>query len=83
MPTFSSKPVAASSFASTLRRHPFLMFGLPFLSLVVAASYGLEGLTKTRYDLHGQKVQTMEKEEELGMKENRKRVDIREEYYVS
>lgn len=58
------------------------MFGLPFLSLVVAASYGLEGLTRTRYDLHGQKVQTLEKEEELGMKENRKRIDIREEYYV-
>ncbi|KAI9639702.1 cytochrome c oxidase assembly protein COX16-domain-containing protein [Dioszegia hungarica] len=85
MPTFASKPLNArpSAIANTVRRRPFLVFGLPFLSIVVASSFALEGFTRTRYDLRDQQVQTLSKEEELGMKQGRKKVDIKEEYYVS
>lgn len=68
---------------SQVRKRPFIFFGLPFLSIMVGASFALQGFTKTRYEYQGQKVQTMNKEEQLGMSKDRKRVDIREEYYVS
>jgi cytochrome c oxidase assembly protein subunit 16 len=68
---------------SAVRRHPFALFGLPFLGLVVGSSFALQTFTQTRYDYHQQKVSAVSKEEELGMSKERKKVDIREEYYVS
>ena len=95
MPTFDSKPLSASSAASgsnranllarltpQVRRRPVLLFGLPFVLTIVAGSYGLSSLTQTRYDYNATKVQSMSKQEELGMRKDRRRVDIREEYFV-
>lgn len=59
-----------------------LFFGLPFVLTIVAGSYGLSSLTQTRYDYNATKVQSMSKQEELGMRKDRRRVDIREEYFV-
>jgi cytochrome c oxidase assembly protein subunit 16 len=60
---FPSQPLNPTPFqktvASRLRNRPFLYFGVPFLSIVVLASYGLQGFTKTRYDYHDTKVQTV------------------------
>ncbi|KAK2466615.1 hypothetical protein APHAL10511_000873, partial [Amanita phalloides] len=61
-------------------RHPAL-FDIPFVLLMVAASYGMATVTQTRYDLHDQKVQQMTREQELGLKKNRKKFDIKEEYF--
>lgn len=90
MPTFPSKPHAPSPSASrvqqvlrSLRQRPFLLFGMPFLSLMVVSSFALQNLTKTRYDYQSSKTSTMTMEEGLGMSKDRKRVDIREEYFVS
>lgn len=84
MPAFSSRSRSPTHpILAQVRRHPFVLFGLPFLSLVVASSFALQAFTQTRYDYHGQKVQTLSQAEALGMDKNRKRVDIREEYYVS
>lgn len=129
---FPSQPLNPTPFqktvASRLRNRPFLYFGVPFLSIVVLASYGLQGFTKTRYDYHDTKVQTVSrsrasrlervtrkvdtndhqlgsclsrlvplhlspygrptraqitKEDELKMSKGRKKLDLREEYYVS
>lgn len=66
-----------------VRRRPVLFFGLPFVLTIVAGSYGLSALTQTRYDYNATKVQSMSKEEELGMRKDRRRIDIREEYFVS
>ncbi|KAL7420206.1 Flavin-linked sulfhydryl oxidase of the mitochondrial IMS [Cryptotrichosporon argae] len=81
MPTFSSRSTRPSPLLDSLRGRPFLLFGLPFLSLVVVSSFALQRFTRTRYDLNDQKVQVMSKEQELGLSKDRKRVDIREEYY--
>ncbi|GAA5964814.1 hypothetical protein JCM21900_001454 [Sporobolomyces salmonicolor] len=70
-----------SVFSVSLRRHPFAIFGAPFLATVVLASFALSSFTQTRYDLRDQKVQAVTKEEELGMKKGRKKFDVREEYY--
>lgn len=88
MPTFESKPLRKSNtllarLAPQVRRRPLLFFGLPFLATIVGASFGLANLTQTRYDYNATKVQTISKEEELRMKRDRKRIDIREEYFVS
>lgn len=40
---------------SMLRKHP-TWFGIPFVLLIVAASFGLGNLTQTRYDLHNRRV---------------------------
>jgi hypothetical protein len=56
MPTFQSNPVNPQPIHRILRKHPGL-FGIPFLILIVGASFGLQSFTQTRYDLHEQKVQ--------------------------
>jgi cytochrome c oxidase assembly protein subunit 16 len=92
MPTFSSKPLgrnpsaagsAISKLTPQVRRHPVLLFGIPFTLIIVAGSYGLSYLTQTKYDYNATKVQSMSKQEELGMRKDRRRVDLREEYFVS
>ena len=88
MPTFESKPLRktnslVANLAPKVRRRPLLFFGIPFLATIVGASFGLANLTQTRYDYNATKVQTISKEEELRMKKDRKRIDIREEYFVS
>ena len=50
---------------------------------MVISSFALQNLTKTRYDYQSSKTSTMSMEEGLGMNKDRKRVDIREEYFVS
>ncbi len=55
MPTFQSNPSNATPTHRLLKRYP-LIFGLPFLAIVVGASFGLATFTQTRYDLHKQRV---------------------------
>lgn len=65
-----------------LRRSPFIFFGLPFLSIIVIGSYALSGFTAIRYERRDAKVKIMTEEEALKLDKNRRRPDIREEYYV-
>ncbi|UZJ57199.1 hypothetical protein CBS101457_006519 [Exobasidium rhododendri] len=90
MPTFSSKPLgrkpsatgsALSKLTPQVRKHPVIFFGIPFTLIIVAGSYGLSYLTQTRYDYNATKAQSMSKQEELGMRKDRRKVDIREEYF--
>jgi cytochrome c oxidase assembly protein subunit 16 len=89
MPTFQSKKFRASSYQNTiaaiyrakLARHPFLLFGLPFIVTMVAGSFFLTPATALRYERHDRKVRQMTKEEELGIGKDRRKVDINEEYY--
>ena len=114
MPTFQSRPfrktLPASSSALTpmerlgakyrakMNKHPFLMFGLPFISIMVLSSFLLTPATALRYELHDRKHAQLSKDEELelGLKQEglsynpRRRVidparakeQEREEYYV-
>ncbi|KAF8633462.1 hypothetical protein AX15_001422 [Amanita polypyramis BW_CC] len=78
---FDSRPLNPSAFSKKVQRHPGLLFGVPFVVLMVAASFGLTAFTQTRYDLHDQKVKQVTKEQELNLKRDRKKFDIREEYF--
>ncbi|TIA92528.1 hypothetical protein E3P99_00592 [Wallemia hederae] len=85
MPTFQSKPYrqskATSAINHTLRRHPFATFGLPFLTIMVIASFGLSTFTQTKYDRADGKVRELDKKEQLQIQKNKKPVDLREEYF--
>lgn len=110
MPAFGSKTFRRATTASStlgerlgtiyrakLPRHPFLLFGLPFITVIVAASFVLTPATALRYERHDRKVRQLDQEEAmaLGLKgENgeesinrnpRRRIlgSDREEYYVS
>ncbi|KAH9950319.1 cytochrome c oxidase assembly protein COX16-domain-containing protein [Amylocystis lapponica] len=80
MPTFPSHPLRTSPIHRTLRKYP-LLFGAPFVLIIVGASFGMQVFTQTRYDLQDQKVSQVNKEEELGLGKSRRKFDIREEYF--
>lgn len=91
MATFQSKRFRGSADASRLgaryrvlmSKHPFLTFGLPFVAVVVAGSFVLTPATAIRYERHDRKVRQMTREEELGIRRGARRVDMKDEYYVS
>lgn len=109
MPAFQSKTFHRATTASSslgerlgalyrarLPRHPFLLFGLPFIAIIVAGSFALTPAAALRYERYDRKVQQLSQEEafqlglkgpdgEEGIKRNpRRRIigDEREEYYV-
>lgn len=83
MPTFDSKPFKGSSSAGEgweervsnfyrrqVAKRPFIMFGLPFISIMVAASFLLTPATALRYERHDRKHREVSQNEamELGLK---------------
>ena len=54
MVKFESKPYGQTSafdaLATQAKKRPFLYFGLPFLTIMVAGSFGLSQLTQTKFD---------------------------------
>jgi hypothetical protein len=60
-----------------------MLFGLPFIATMVAGSFFLTPATAIRYEKHDRRVQRLTKEEELGIGKGGRRVDMKEEYYVS
>lgn len=73
----------AARYRAALAKRPFLLFGLPFVSVIVAGSFVLTPATAIRYEKHDRKVRQMTREEELGVGRQGRKVDIRDEYYVS
>ena len=72
----------ASRYRTALSRHPFLLFGFPFIATMVAGSFFLTPATAIRYEKHDRKVRRLSKEEELGIGKAGRKVDMNEEYYV-
>jgi len=89
MAVFQNRKYRAAGASSTIgaryrammAKRPFLLFGLPFMSIIVAASFVLTPATAIRYERHDRKVRQMTREEELGVGKGGRKVDIREEYY--
>lgn len=90
MPTFQSKKFQsagdANAFGAKYRaimsKRPFLMFGLPFLAVIIGGSFVLTPATAIRYERHDRRVRQMSKDEELNVRRAPRKVDMREEYYV-
>ncbi|KAL2891784.1 Cytochrome c oxidase assembly protein COX16, mitochondrial [Ceratocystis lukuohia] len=47
---------AAGRYRQAIGRHPFLLFGLPFLFVITAGSFVLTCATAVRYERHDRKV---------------------------
>ncbi|KAE8454510.1 Cytochrome oxidase assembly [Mollisiaceae sp. DMI_Dod_QoI] len=71
----------ASRYRALLAKHPFLLFGLPFIATMVAGSFFLTPATAIRYEKHDRRVRRLSKEEELGIGKAGRKVDMKEEYY--
>ncbi|PKX99903.1 cytochrome c oxidase-assembly factor cox16 [Aspergillus campestris IBT 28561] len=83
-----------AAYRARLPRHPFVLFGLPFIMIIVAGSFALTPAAALRYERYDRKVKQLSQEEaidlglrgdgEEGIKRNpRRRIvgDEREEYY--
>lgn len=73
----------AAKYRAMMAKHPFLLFGLPFMSVIVAGSFVLTPATAVRYEKHDRRVRQMTREEELGVGRTGRRVNMKDEYYVS
>ncbi|KAL2754025.1 hypothetical protein ACRALDRAFT_2109483 [Sodiomyces alcalophilus JCM 7366] len=70
-----------SRYRAQLSKHPFLLFGLPFITVMIAASFVLTPATAIRYEKYDRKVRQVTKEEELGLRRNARKVNMKDEYY--
>jgi cytochrome c oxidase assembly protein subunit 16 len=84
--TFQSNKFAPSGtsahYRALVKKHPFMLFGLPFISIMVAGSFFLTPATAIRYERYDKKVKRASKEDVLSMGTNKRKVDPKEEYYV-
>ncbi|KAK3336467.1 cytochrome c oxidase assembly protein COX16-domain-containing protein [Cercophora scortea] len=71
----------AAKYRAVMAKRPFLLFGLPFMAVIVGGSFILTPATAIRYERHDRKVRQMSREEELSVGRGKRKVDIREEYY--
>lgn len=82
-PSTAQSHTLAARYRSALARHPFALFGLPFIATMLLGSFFLTPATALRYERYDRKVRQLTKEEELGIGKDRRKVDLSEEYYVS
>ena len=87
---FSSKSFSATlpnsiaaRYRKALNKHPFLLFGLPFCATFVGCSFLLTPATALRYERYDRKNQQISHEEAMGLGQNRRKVNMKDEYYVS
>ncbi|KAJ0384137.1 hypothetical protein COL922a_009044 [Colletotrichum nupharicola] len=71
----------AARYRAMMAKRPFLLFGLPFVAVMVAGSFVLTPATAIRYEKHDRRVRQMTRDEELSMRRSARKVDMKEEYY--
>ncbi|KAK9775201.1 putative Cytochrome c oxidase assembly protein COX16, mitochondrial [Seiridium cardinale] len=71
----------AAKYRTAMAKHPFLLFGLPFMSVIVAGSFVLTPAAAVRYEKHDRRVRQMTKEEALGVGKAGRKVNMKDEYY--
>lgn len=79
----SQNNTPAARYRAALARHPFMLFGLPFIATMVLGSFFLTPATAIRYERYDRKVRQLTEEEKLGIGKDKRRIDLNEEYYVS
>ncbi|KAK8192495.1 Cytochrome oxidase assembly [Zalaria obscura] len=77
----SQNNTPAARYRAALARHPFMLFGLPFIATMVLGSFFLTPATAIRYERYDRKVRQLTEEEKLGIGKDKRRIDLNEEYY--
>ncbi|KAI0475824.1 cytochrome c oxidase assembly protein COX16-domain-containing protein [Xylariaceae sp. FL0804] len=70
-----------AKYRAAMDRQPFLLFGLPFLTVMVVGSFVLTPATAVRYERYDRKVRQLTREEELGIHRNAHKPSLQEEYF--
>lgn len=91
MPVFPAKKFRSAAYDNSiparyraaLAKHPFALFGLPFVATMVLGSFFLTPATALRYERHDRKVKQLSEDERLGIGKDKRKIDMKEEYYVS
>ena len=89
MPTFESKqylrPGQATPYSERLykriARRPVLLFGVPFIAIILAGAYVLSNTQTVRFERRDAKVKLLNSEEALGLEHGKRKVNARDEYY--
>ncbi|KIW08167.1 uncharacterized protein PV09_01098 [Verruconis gallopava] len=76
-----SKELYGSKYRKLVNKYPFWLFGFPFISIMVAGSFFLTPATALRYEKHDNKIKYVSQEEALNVGKNKRKVDMKEEYY--
>ncbi|CAH2353191.1 cytochrome c oxidase assembly protein Cox16p, mitochondrial [[Candida] railenensis] len=71
----------AGKYQKLLKRNHFIFFGLPFMLSVVAGSIFLQKFTSVKYERHDEKYRQIGEKEMLGMIENKREVNKKDDYY--
>jgi len=69
-------------YINAAKKHSFIMFGLPFMTMLFGATYMLSFFTELRYEKYDAHVTAMTEEEALSVAKGRRKVNLNEEYYV-
>ncbi|KAI1092925.1 cytochrome c oxidase assembly protein COX16-domain-containing protein [Rostrohypoxylon terebratum] len=77
----AEKGTFATRYRALMAKHPFFLFGLPFMSIIVAGSFILTPATAIRYEKHDRRVRQMTREEELGIGKAARKFNMKDEYY--
>ncbi|KAI7584162.1 hypothetical protein KC319_g16704, partial [Hortaea werneckii] len=77
----SSDTSLPARYRAALARHPFALFGLPFIATMVLGSFFLTPATALRYERHDKKIKQLSETEALGIGKDKRKIDLREEYY--
>lgn len=64
-----------------VKKNHFLFFGLPMMLSIAYGSYILSDFTALRYERQDEKVKELDENEALSIINNRRKVDIKDEYY--
>ncbi|BFZ57368.1 Cytochrome oxidase assembly [Savitreella phatthalungensis] len=89
MPTFEAKtyrrpgePLPASQrLYKRVAARPVLLFGVPFIGIILAGAFVLSNTQTVRYERRDAKVKLLSSEEALGLEHGRRKVNARDEYY--
>lgn len=71
----------AGKYYKLLRKNHFLYFGLPFMLSIVAGSFYLQRFTALKWERWDNKYQQVNEEEMLGMIENKRKFNKKDDYY--
>ncbi|KAG4300736.1 hypothetical protein PCANB_002971 [Pneumocystis canis] len=64
-----------------IQKHPFLLFGIPFITIILSGAYVLSIPQQLRYKCRDQKITQVLEEQTLGLKKNPRKINIKDEYY--
>lgn len=71
----------AGKYQKLLKRNHFLYFGIPFMLSIVAGSLFLQRFTSIKWEQYDEKYRQLGEEEMLGMIENKREVNKKDDYY--